>query len=202
MVLRPGRADDARDFARLALEAAPSFLPSLFGSKVGALLARLYGEQRNLFSYEHVRFLEADGLPLGMVLGYDGRAQADQRVRTGWLLARFLPSVAFRHIVPLVRADAVLGCVRRGDYYVSNLAVAPRARGAGLGSHLLAEVERDAAAKGLARVVLDAETDNEGAVRLYRRLGYGIERSSPLLPIGRRVFQFRRMAKGILPAAT
>jgi len=45
-------------------------------------------------------------------------------------------------------------------------------RGHGIGRVLIAHVERWAAAHGVERMVLNVSEANEGAIRLYRSLGY------------------------------
>ena len=52
------------------------------------------------------------------------------------------------------------------------IAVAPRAGGAGLGTRLLDEVERRAAAAGAAYLMLEVRADNTRARRLYDAAGY------------------------------
>lgn len=59
---------------------------------------------------------------------------------------------------------------RIGHIYTVN--VHPKARGAGLGSLLMAEAERRLAALGMKRVVLEVNVDNEGAIKLYEKCGY------------------------------
>ncbi|GAA4396563.1 ribosomal protein S18-alanine N-acetyltransferase [Fodinibacter luteus] len=55
---------------------------------------------------------------------------------------------------------------------VMTVAVAPRARGRGLGRFLLDELERRAAARGAKNVMLEVRSDNEPAVALYGHRGY------------------------------
>ena len=45
-------------------------------------------------------------------------------------------------------------------------------RGRGIGRALIGHVERWAAAHGVERMVLNVSEANEGAIRLYRELGY------------------------------
>lgn len=59
---------------------------------------------------------------------------------------------------------------RIGHIYTVN--VHPKARGAGLGSQLMAEAERRLAALGMKRVVLEVNVDNVGAMKLYEKCGY------------------------------
>jgi len=53
-----------------------------------------------------------------------------------------------------------------------SIAVAPEARGAGVGEALLAAAERGARARGRAAFRLEVRTDNAAARRLYERRGY------------------------------
>lgn len=55
------------------------------------------------------------------------------------------------------------------------LAVAPEWRGRGVGTALLAAAEHWARSQGAERMVLDLDVHNEGALRLYRRVGYEVE---------------------------
>ncbi len=50
--------------------------------------------------------------------------------------------------------------------------VLPEARGAGVGSALLAELERRARRRGCAKLTLEVHDTNEGAKRLYERFGF------------------------------
>ena len=56
---------------------------------------------------------------------------------------------------------------------VHDLAVRPGHRGHGVGRLLLEEVERRARARGSSKLTLEVHGSNEGAMRLYRRFGFG-----------------------------
>jgi len=56
---------------------------------------------------------------------------------------------------------------------VHDLVVDAAHRGRGIGTALLAEVERRARARGACRITLEVNAANEAAQRLYRRLGFG-----------------------------
>ena len=55
-----------------------------------------------------------------------------------------------------------------------SLAVAPEARGQGVGERLLAAAERDAARRGSRRMRLEVRRDNPGAQRLYAQRGFRV----------------------------
>ena len=57
---------------------------------------------------------------------------------------------------------------------VMTVAVAPRAQGTGLGGRLLGEMERRAAARGAASVMLEVRADNAAALALYEGSGYAV----------------------------
>jgi ribosomal protein S18 acetylase RimI-like enzyme len=107
-----------------------------------------------------------------------------------------------RHLValevrPLLRAFGLVGGVRRilvgglldrrprrGELVIDGIAVAPQARGVGIGRGLLGALDRFAAAspRDFSGIVLDVASDNQAALRLYDRAGYlEIERRAPRL---------------------
>lgn len=55
---------------------------------------------------------------------------------------------------------------------VMTVAVAPEARGRGLGRELVARLIRSARARGVARMMLEVRADNRAAVRLYEGFGF------------------------------
>jgi len=61
----------------------------------------------------------------------------------------------------------------RPSLNIHDLAVLPTHRGRGIGSRLLAEIERRARKRGCCKLTLEVHDTNEGAKRLYRRAGFG-----------------------------
>ncbi len=69
---------------------------------------------------------------------------------------------------------------------VMTVAVVPEAQGRGVGSRLLAELERRARAGGAAYLMLEVRADNGAARALYDRAGFTeLRRPAPLLPARR-----------------
>ena len=60
--------------------------------------------------------------------------------------------------------------------YVSVVHVSEKCRGQGIGHLLLAAVEAEAREMGVPALSIHAEADNAGAIRLYEREGYRMER--------------------------
>jgi ribosomal protein S18 acetylase RimI-like enzyme len=196
-VLRRARPEDAADLARLAVEASRGFFPALFGTRAAAVLREFFRYPGHVLSHEHVLVAQVGGRVGGMALAYDSRQWALGELRTGLLLVRYLLPRAVRLTPLLVRAQRVLGRLERDEYYLSSIAVYPEFRGQGLGTRLLREVESSAVAAGCRRVVLDTESDNKGAIRLYTRLGYSVTARLPVLSLAGRTFRFVRMSRKV-----
>lgn len=59
-----------------------------------------------------------------------------------------------------------------GEGHVTNIAVHPDYRRRGIGNQLLLAIEKLALERGVNRLTLEVRVSNEGAQRLYRKLGY------------------------------
>jgi len=68
------------------------------------------------------------------------------------------------------------------SWYVCGVALYPEHRGQGLGSALMQLANSQAREHGYGRLSLVAFQQNEGSVRLYRRLGYEIVDHAPVVP--------------------
>jgi ribosomal protein S18 acetylase RimI-like enzyme len=62
------------------------------------------------------------------------------------------------------------------------VATFPRYRGRSVGTELLGQVEQLARQAGCSIVSIEVFEQNEGALRLYRRLGYRVVERRPVIP--------------------
>lgn len=62
----------------------------------------------------------------------------------------------------------------KDDFYLLDVSVHEKCRGKGIGSFILENSLILARVKGCKRVVLDVDLENEGALRLYKRIGFKI----------------------------
>jgi len=130
-----------------------------------------------------------------MVLGYTARQRAAENPRTGIALLRLLGWDMLRRLGRLLAAQSAIERLGTDEYYLSNVAVDPECRGRGIGTALVATAEQQATRVGCSAIVLDVETDNAGALRLYGKLGFTEQwKTAPLLFDGA-AFSFFRMAK-------
>ena len=110
----------------------------------------------------------ADGKLLGILaLQSPGVELYDFRPRA--LFRRFSP---LRAILILVNMLLLYTPPRKNVLVVDQLAVAPSARGKGVGTRLLKAAEAKGRAMGVPRMALSVISVNAGAIRLYERMGY------------------------------
>lgn len=174
MLIRNAFNSDAADLARLinmAGEGLPEFLWRDEAEKVGIPAMHL-GAQRaardeGAFSYRHARVAEIAGEAAGMSLAYrldDAGGPAD-----------------LESLPPMVRPLVELEALAPGSWYINAVAAYPEWRGQGVGKALMEDCEEAAVSCDANAVSLIVASENTGAHRLYLRLGYREEASSPLV---------------------
>ena len=195
IIIRKGLPEDAPDFANLAVLSEPPFFPAIFGSGVRGVMQDLFRQRRNLFSFEHSYFIEVDDTKAGMVLGYEWKTQMGEEWRTGLLLIKFMKLGFFARIPALLKALSLVERAEDNEYYISNIAVYPEFRGAKLGTNLILKMEEEARSCGAGRITLDVAVDNEGAIKLYKKLWFSIVGKPRRAKINRIFFSFFKMCK-------
>ena len=79
--------------------------------------------------------------------------------------------------IPLLELEAIAA----GTWYVNTVAAFPDSRGLGVGSKLMQRAERIASSLGLCGTSLIVSDANQGAQRLYERLGYEEVATRPMV---------------------
>lgn len=195
IIIRKGRIEDAQDFSQLILLSAATFFPSIFASNTEEVMRKIFQQPGNLFSFEHSYFIEVNDKIAGMALGYNWEQKRREELHTGLLLVKYLKWSFFTRIFYLLKAQGIVGKVSENEYYLSNIAVYPEFRALGLGTKLFSEIKWESEKTGINKIVLDVETNNKKAVRLYERLGYVIKWRTPSIKINKETFEFFRMFK-------
>ncbi len=197
IIVQARTPEDREDFPVLFIMSAPTYLPALLGANVDKLMRSLFRYKRTLFSFEHMRCVKVDGRNAGMYLGYDWRVKKKEDPRTAELLARYMKEEFTAQLPHLIWAGSVLCEIEDGTFYISNIAVYPEFRSSGLGTSLLLDAEEASRKLGAKSIALDVETDNEGGIRLYKRMGYDIIGEPKGTVINGEEFEFFRMCKDI-----
>jgi len=194
ITIRCARPSDAPHITRLVLFSAPTFLPAVFGPGIDRAVEEMAAGQGTLFSHEHAVIAEEAGTVRGMLLAYSGVVKAAQDPRTGLALLGVLRTGMIRRLPRLLKLQSTIGRIGKNEYYISNVAVYPEQRGRGIGSLLIARASDEAQKSAIVRLVLDVETENPDAQRLYERLGFRVVNESRPFVIEDHTFAFRRMA--------
>lgn len=79
---------------------------------------------------------------------------------------------SFKFIMIEILDSLFLSDLDGDDYYFAIVAVDEQSRGQGIGSFILEEGIKIARENGCKRAVLDVDIENEGALRLYEKIGF------------------------------
>lgn len=189
--IRPASKSDVSIWYELLIMSSPS-LEQIFGEKT---LKRMFIAGGNLFSRELTTFIDVDGSPAAMMLGYNWRAKRKYDLPTGYQVLTGLKFSIVDKLPAMLRCLGNIGVVNSHEFFISNLAVIPEFRSAGLGKMLLDEAERLALECGAKYISIEVEQVNGVALKLYQKSGFQIEKEASV-NIGERK-HFYRLLKSI-----
>jgi len=196
----PGRPpEDTEDFVKLFVISGPEFIPALFAGTHERVAMGCFRHKHNLLASEHTHFVKVNGENAGMILAYDWLVKKRQAAKSSFLTIRYMRVKIFTRMRPLQWSDAVLSKLDEGTFYVSNVAFYSKFRNQGLGTSLLAHTEELARKSGARKLDVDAETDNEGAIRFYRRFGMNTVGEPKRIVIDGKESEFIRLTKAVSP---
>lgn len=173
--IRPAGVADAATLAKL-IDIAGEGIPNLLWTSMAepGQSALEVGQERACrevggFSYRNALVAETDGLIVGMMLGYVVAQPDDEEI------------MGLAELPELFRPFVVLEHQSVGTFYINALAVFPGWRGYGIGNRLLTAAEHKARELGAASMSIQHFAQNQGAGKLYRRVGYLYSAKSPVL---------------------
>lgn len=179
VIIRPARPTDAPVGARLMYYAGANYMLAFFGSterKAITVIRRMFSLPGHMTSYTYVFVAEYGCDVVALFSGLDGKSwRASKRASwiygpVWWIAAPLWQTP--KMISAFNEFDKAIPPVLDDEYYVEHLAVLPENRGQGIAEQLMDFAESLAKTKGLKRIVLDVEIENEGARRFYKRLGF------------------------------
>jgi ribosomal protein S18 acetylase RimI-like enzyme len=173
LLLRPAKPEfgEGLQFARYLDQAAEGFFRVMLGRESESIIANAFINSGHTLSHENVTFAELDTKIVGMSSTF---TEKQQRTFSDEPLRRAAKSNAIRMklfqilFTPLFR---ILETIPEGDFYIQGIAIEPELRGAGLGTILMNDIENRARISESNRLSLDVSAKNDGARRLYKRLG-------------------------------
>ncbi|MDD3449241.1 MAG: GNAT family N-acetyltransferase [Gammaproteobacteria bacterium] len=174
MHIRKATRADCRALAELALMAGEG-IPAFFwaqaqrpGQDIIDVGSETVASEEANFSYLNAHVAELDGTIAGMMLAY--RLPAGEAAEALDELPEF--------IRPLVELEQCMP----DSFYINMIAAYPGYRGRGVGTGLLGGVDRLARAAGCSLASIEVFEQNQGALRLYERLGYRVVERRAVVP--------------------
>ena len=174
MRIRKAVKSDVKDIAKLALIAGEG-IPAYFWAQSAkqnqpieeAGAAKLLSENDN-FSYRNTHVAVIDNEIAAMLLAYR-LPEADVAENLDELPEFIRPLVELEQRVP-------------ASFYINMIAAFPQYRNKSIGTRLMNMVDRLAIEQGCRLSSLEVFDQNEGALRLYQRLGYQIMDKRAVIP--------------------
>ncbi|MGD8568876.1 MAG: GNAT family N-acetyltransferase [Gammaproteobacteria bacterium] len=174
MDIRKATPDDCRFIAELALIAGEG-IPAYFwkqsrknGEDIIDVGARNAASESENFSYRNTRLAIIDGNIAGMLLAY--RLPNAEHTETLEDFPEFIrPLIELEQCVP-------------DSFYINMLSAYPEFRNRGIGTALMSIVDKLAIEAGCDTISVEVFEQNEGALRLYQRLGYNIVEHREVIP--------------------
>lgn len=184
IIIRQARPEDAEKAAPLIIHAIGEIAnhmtaqtePEAVLEKVKAMICGEHTRHSHRYTYTAI----VGGDIAGVLVFYHGN-QAEALDR--YLIEELKKEGHQRSIEPEAHID---------EWYIDTVSVDPVFQGQGIGSKLFAFAEELAASQGGSKLSLNVDIDKDGAIRLYKRLGFSI--SEPWTIIGE---PFHHMVKVI-----
>lgn len=134
-------------------------------------LTQLFKQKGNLYSYENTFVaIDDNGHIAGSLTGYDGDRFVELR------------QPILDHIMEQYNNTMIPEAETAGDeFYIDSIAVAPIARGKGIGTELLHYAIAHAKQSGFKKVGLLVDLKNPNAQKLYERIGFKLGQKTPFV---------------------
>ena len=172
MKIREATLADCREIAELALIAGEG-IPAYFwqdsrqaGQDIEDVGAEKLKSENENFSYRNALIATIEEKIAGMMLAYK---LEDEEEDLDALPEFIRPLIELEQLVP-------------ATFYINMLATFPKYRNMSIGTTLMQRVDAQALKKGCSTTSIQVFDENEGALRLYLRLGYQIIDSRKVIP--------------------
>ncbi len=109
---------------------------------------------------------------------YQRAMEESKKGRSLLLVADFEGSIVGQIFIQFRGDPSASGC-RTSSGYLYSFRVRPSFRNQGVGTHLMRRAEKELKQRGFKRASIAVAKENEGALRLYERLGYRLVAEDP-----------------------
>lgn len=175
--IRSATRNDAREIARLIALSSDGVAEIEWheeAAKEGCdpldIGERTYRDPRGDYSFNNATIVETNGAAAGMLLAF-GMPDAEPRNPGN------RPSADDENVfAPYIYLE------EPNSWYICGVAIYPQHRGHGLGTRLMQIANQQARERGFSTLSLVVFDQNQGAMRLYERLGYTVVDQAPVVP--------------------
>ncbi|MCZ4244209.1 GNAT family N-acetyltransferase [Pedobacter punctiformis] len=168
-MIRKANPDDRKIVALLIVQAmgdlAFKFANSNNIHDAIALFEYFFSQQGNQYSYENTLVFENDGQVVGSINAYDGAKLLELRAP---FLQYLIKNCGLKDFNPEPETEA-------GEFYLDTISVSENMQGKGIGKLLIKAGIEWSAKLGHKKAALLVDKGNEGALRLYLKMGFEIE---------------------------
>lgn len=173
---RPARASDAKIASRLLFETFPQKATFIIGlgsrERAISILEKLFPVNGHRLSYEYTEMVLMEGKVVGLVTSFPG----SQKKKLDKALDRqILRQYKMRGKIAVISRGLPLIFIKeaaRDEYFLNNLAMKKGSRRKGLGSQVLAHIEKKAKSANLNKISLIVHVENKTAREFYKKNGY------------------------------
>jgi ribosomal protein S18 acetylase RimI-like enzyme len=148
-----------------------------------------------MLGFTHTYFMKVDGKNAGMAVAYDWKVNKKEQNKTTLLIIRGMGLKFFKQMKHMQWSAENLGRMDDGTWYIAVLGFYPEFRSKGLGMEMMNFMQEQAVAAGADKIVLDAETYNQDAIKFYKRFGMQEHGELKRTAIAGQEFEFVRMLK-------
>ncbi len=165
---------DSFKVSEIIYEADAETFDFFFGNKMNASqkIGILVQEGNNNLGYQQIYVVTNDDQEIRGVMVYSAGEKMGKIQELKVLFRNFNLLDSLRFIMIEIIDSIFLSHLEEDDFYYAIVAVDENSRGQGIGSFILEEGIKLAREKGCRRAVLDVDIENEGALRLYQRVGF------------------------------
>ena len=182
-IIRPAKPRDL-DFAKdMMIEAGHGLIERFYGSgsekTARKVIEHLWTGNPNRLHFKNCHVLEVNKQKLGFLSSYPVGTSKFSSIAVMRVFKAGGFKLFFRYITRLRELKRALTIPEgmKGEYYIFTVAAPEEARGKGIGSKLMQLAIDQAKSLGMSKVSLVVTKDNDGAIKLYERLGFVIDTS-------------------------
>ena len=178
IILRPATPEDSNDAAELIFMTGPGIFKYLFYPEIDIscdVLQRFFILAANDFSYRYVTIAESESKICGLIHCVDRKVMKQNHRAMGFRMIKVLGLLpALIRMPRSIQFESIFPDIDSNTLYISHLATFEFCRGQGAAGRLLSFSQQLAKQKGLGKLALDVELDNDLAMPVYEHYGFSI----------------------------